>query len=344
MNPDVTPSQVPEPVPDHHDHEVPPSSSTRTGTRPWECRRTAGTVFSYVVNLIKPMKTNTKPEELKVVTPHHETNPHVMRSTQPPAEDPPQRLRPGWLRPPRTEQPSRDPVLPPQPRDSTTSSFEPRREQHSPWRQSQVEPYHYQAQLHPQRSVHPCAACFAVIFCLLITLAALAILIIYLIFRPWSPLFGFSTATTLNGLTLQKGNRFSVNLTLVTNFTNPNKKAGVDFKYVVVELYFGESTVATKNIEHDFSASKGGTGSIEVDVVANRVHLTEFDSQGLKRQMVKNKMEFEVKGNFLVHTRFGPLVRYSHWMHGQCSIILTKPPHGVLISSRCNTTQDQKFV
>ncbi|PON99098.1 hypothetical protein TorRG33x02_053350 [Trema orientale] len=308
-----------------------------------------------------------KPEQVKVVDPNRETNPHFYRNP-PPAEDQdlrrPQPPRPGWLRHPRTEHPPRDPVLavqvpedqdhdrdkvlmtevpkaPLQPRDSAAQPHQPRPYQQRNRRQTLEVPYVR------QRRVHPCAACSAVIFCVFLTLAALAVFIIYLIFRPWGPRFEVSTVTTLNGLNLTtKGSLLSANLTLVTNFTNPNKKAGVDFKYIVVELYFGTTIIATKNIEPDLSAPKGGGRSVEVDMVASGVQLSEVENEirRLKRQMVKDRVVFEAKVTFLVHTKFGHLVRYSYWMRGQCIFVLKKPPHGVLVSSRCNTKRHQKFV
>ncbi|PON64286.1 hypothetical protein PanWU01x14_126000 [Parasponia andersonii] len=304
--------------------------------------------------------------------PHPETNPHFLRSTQPPAEDQdlrhPQPTRPGWLRPPRTEHPPRYPVLavqlpdgqdhdhqvlmpevpkaPLQPRDSAVQPHQPRQDQQHHRQQTLEVPY--QAQLLRRRwRVHPCAACSAVIFCVLLTLAASALLIIYLIFRPWGPRLGVSTATTLNGLNLTtNGSLLSANLTLVTNFTNPNKKAGVDFKYIVVELYFGTTILDTKNIEPELSATKGGTRSVQVDMLASGVQLSEVENEipRLKRQIVKDRVVFEVKVTFLVHTRFGRLVRYSYWMRSQCIFVLKKPPHGVLVSSRCNTKRHQKFI
>ncbi|PON99095.1 Late embryogenesis abundant protein [Trema orientale] len=307
--------------------------------------------------------------QVEVINPHRETNPHFLRSTQPPAEDLDLRLplptRPGWLRPPITEHPPRDPVLsvqlpedqdhdhdqvlmievpkaPLQPRDSAAQPHQPRPDQQSHWRQTLEVPY--DRQLVRQRRVHPCAACSAVIFCVFLVLAALAVFIIYLIFRPWGPRFEVSTVTTLNRLNLTKGNLLSANLTLVPNFRNPNKKAGVDFKHVVIELYFGRTIIATKNIEPDPSAPKGGTRSVKVDMVASGVQLSELEIQRLKSQMVRDKVVFEVKGSFLVHTKFGPLVRYFYWVHGQCIVTLKKPPHGVLVSTKCNTKRHQNFV
>ncbi|PON74622.1 Late embryogenesis abundant protein [Trema orientale] len=303
--------------------------------------------------------------------PHPETNPHFLRSTQPPAEDQDLRRpqpRPGWLRPLRAEHPPRDPVLavqvpedqdhdhdqvlttkvtkaPLQPRDLVAQPHQPRPYQQRYRRQTLEAPY--DRQLVRQKRVHPCAACSAVIFCVFLTLAALAVFIIYLIFRRWGPRFEVSTVTTLNGLNLTtKGGLLSANLTLVTNFTNPNKKAGVDFKHIVVELYFGTTIIAAKNIEPDLSAPKGGTRSVEVDMVASGVQLSEVENEirRLKRQMVKDKVVFEVWVTFLVHTKFGRLVRYSYWMRGRCIFVLKKPPHGVLLSTRCNTKRHQNFV
>lgn len=177
------------------------------------------------------------------------------------------------------------------------------------------------------------------------TLAALSLLIFFLIVSHWGPQFGVvSTGTTLNKLSLEKGNLLNANITLVTNFTNPNKKAAVEFKHIVVELYFGRTTIATKSVEPGVSASKGGTQSMKVDMVASELKLFELEIQGLKSQMSRNAVMFEVRGRFLAQSKLWCSLRYSYRMQSQCSLSLKKPPHGVLVSSKCKTKKIKSFV
>ncbi|KAM6562337.1 hypothetical protein CsatB_022335 [Cannabis sativa] len=199
-----------------------------------------------------------------------------------------------------------------------------------------------QLDLLKRHKVYSCTVFTAVI---LMTLAAFSLLIFYLVLSHWGPRFGvISTLTKLNKLNLEKGNLLNVNITLVTNFTNPNKKAAVDFKHIVVELYFGQTIVATKNVEPGLSAAKGGTGSVEVDMLASKVQLFELEIQRLKNEMLKDKILFEVKGRFLAQSKFWRHhLRYSYHMHGQCTLTFKKPPLGVLVSTKCKTKIFKSF-
>ncbi|XP_062112518.1 uncharacterized protein LOC133823686 [Humulus lupulus] len=199
-----------------------------------------------------------------------------------------------------------------------------------------------QLELLRRHRVYSCTVCTALIF---MTLAALSLLIFYLVLSHWGPRFGVvSTGTTLNKLSLEKGNLLNVNITLGTNFTNPNKKAAVDFKHIVVELYFGQTIIANNNVEPGLSAPKGGTQSVEVDMVASKVQLFELEIQRLKSQMLKDKVMFEVRGSFLAQSKLWRHLRYSYRMHGQCSLTMKKPTHGVLVSSKCKTKKIKSFV
>ncbi|KAF4366226.1 hypothetical protein F8388_014944 [Cannabis sativa] len=192
---------------------------------------------------------------------------------------------------------------------------------------------------------HKFYSCTVFTAVILMTLAAFSLLIFYPLLSHWGPRFGVvSTLTKLNKLNLEKGNLLNVNITLFTNFTNPNKKAAVDFKHIVVELYFGQTIIATKNVEPAFSVAKGGTGSVEVDMLASKVQLFELEIQRLKNEMLKDKILFEVKGRFLCQSKlWRHHLRYSYHMHGQCTLTFKKPPLGVLVSTKCKTKKFKSF-
>lgn len=160
-------------------------------------------------------------------------------------------------------------------------------------------------------------------------------LIVYLVFRPRSPRFDVSTAT-LNAAYLDMGYLLNADLTILANFTNPNKKVSVDFSYMYVELHYGRTLVATQAIE-PFSAPKAGSMFAGLHMVTSQVRLSELEIQRIKRQTLNNGVIFEVKGFFRARSNFGGLLKYSYWLHGECTIMVRRPPDGVLVAKKCKT-------
>lgn len=160
-------------------------------------------------------------------------------------------------------------------------------------------------------------------------------LIVYLIFRPRIPKFDVSTAT-LNAAYLDMGYLLNADLTLLANFTNPNKKVSVDYSYMYVELYYGRTLIATQAIE-PFSAPRTAARFANLHMVTSQVRLSELEIQRLKRQTLNNGVIFEVKGFFRARSNLGGFLRYSYWLHGQCTIMVRRPPDGVLSAKKCKT-------
>nr|KYP67611.1 hypothetical protein KK1_023955 [Cajanus cajan] len=123
------------------------------------------------------------------------------------------------------------------------------------------------------------AACLCVIFCLVIIIGGLIVLIVYFIFRPQSPHFDVSSVT-LNAAYLDLGYLLNADLTMLANFTNPNKKVHVDFSSVIIYLYYGI---------------------------------------------------------FRARSKLGSILRYSYNLYGRCSVMLTRPPDGILLKKKCRT-------
>ncbi|KAA8529657.1 hypothetical protein F0562_034243 [Nyssa sinensis] len=171
---------------------------------------------------------------------------------------------------------------------------------------------------------------FCALFWVIIIVGGLAILIVYLIFRPRSPKFDVSTAT-LNVAYLDMGYLLNGDLTLLANFTNPNKKVKVDFSYVIVDLYHENALLATRYVE-PFSVMNMESRFMNVHMVSSQVPLSIAQSQNLKRQMDSNRVRFEVKGLFRTRSNLGGFLRYSYWLYGHCTIVVTGPPSGVLLS------------
>lgn len=160
-------------------------------------------------------------------------------------------------------------------------------------------------------------------------------LIVYLVFRPQSPHFEVSSAT-LNAAYLDLGYLLNADVTVLANFTNPNKKVHVDFSSMIIYLYYGSTLVATQYVE-PFSAAKAESKFANIHMVTSQVQLPMAETQRLIKQMESNGVIFEVKGVFRARSKLGSILRYSYNLYGYCSIMVTRPPGGVLIKRKCRT-------
>uniref|UniRef100_A0A5B7C4U2 Late embryogenesis abundant protein LEA-2 subgroup domain-containing protein n=1 Tax=Davidia involucrata TaxID=16924 RepID=A0A5B7C4U2_DAVIN len=192
--------------------------------------------------------------------------------------------------------------------------------------------------LPPRRKTKPITwfiAVFCALFWIIIIVGGLIVLIVYLVFRPRSPKFDLASAT-LNAAYLDMGHLLNADLTLQANFTNPNKKVKVDFSNIIVDLYHENTLIATGYV-NPFSAVNPESKFMNVHMVSSQVPLSVAHSQQLKSQMNSNRVRFEVKGLFRTRSDLGSFLRYSYWLYGHCSIVVTGPPGGSLVSKKCRT-------
>ncbi|XP_031247669.1 NDR1/HIN1-like protein 13 [Pistacia vera] len=176
---------------------------------------------------------------------------------------------------------------------------------------------------------------FCAIFWLVIILGGLIVLIVYLVFRPHSPSFEVSSVT-LNAAYLDVDVLLNADLTVLAKFINPNRKVRVDFSYVVLDLYYGNTLIASQYIE-PFRAERRQIRLANVHMVASQVQLTSDETERLKREIERNKIEFQVKGVFRARSNLGSFLRYSYRLYGHCAIEVTDPPGGVLRAVKCKT-------
>ncbi|XVE85183.1 hypothetical protein DITRI_Ditri17bG0071200 [Diplodiscus trichospermus] len=179
------------------------------------------------------------------------------------------------------------------------------------------------------------AAAFCIIFWLVIIIGGVIILIVYLVFRPSSPRFDVNSVT-LNAAYLDMGYLLNADVSVLANFTNPNKKVNVDFSYMYLDLYFQNTLIATQYIE-PFSAARGQSMFADIHMVTSQVRLSMKETLLLQKQIENNRVMLTVKGVFRARSNLGGLLRYSYWLHGHCSIMLSSPPNGVLRDKRCKT-------
>ncbi|MBA0613675.1 hypothetical protein Godav_014059, partial [Gossypium davidsonii] len=123
------------------------------------------------------------------------------------------------------------------------------------------------------------------------------------------------------------GYLLNADLTVLANFTNPNKKVSVDFSYLYLDLYFENTLIATQYIE-PFSATRGQSIFANIHMVSSQVKLSMKESMLLQKQIQNNRVIFTVKGMFRARSNLGSFLKYSYWLHGQCGIMLSSPPTG----------------
>ncbi|KAJ8569724.1 hypothetical protein K7X08_006301 [Anisodus acutangulus] len=176
---------------------------------------------------------------------------------------------------------------------------------------------------------------FCALFWVMVIVAGLAILIIYLVFRPRNPKFDI-TSVTLNAAYLDMGYLLNADITVLANFTNPNKKGRVDFHYAILDLYHGGHLLASSYID-PFSTMSHESRFQDVHLVSSQVRLPLENSQQLKKEVDNGRVKFEVKGLFRARSNLGSFLQYSYWLYSRCTIVVTSPPTGVLIGRRCVT-------
>ncbi|KAL0813116.1 hypothetical protein Bca101_069559 [Brassica carinata] len=167
--------------------------------------------------------------------------------------------------------------------------------------------------------------CCAILLIILI-LSGLILLLVHLSNRPNSPYFDISAAT-LNTANLDMGYSLNGDLAVVVNFTNPSKKSNVDFSYVMFELFFYNTLIATEHIE-PFIVPKGMSMFTSFHLVSSQVPIEMTQSQELQLQLGNGPVLLNLRGTFHARSDLGSFMRYSYWLHTRCSISLNSPPSG----------------
>ncbi|KAG2238576.1 hypothetical protein Bca52824_092159 [Brassica carinata] len=141
----------------------------------------------------------------------------------------------------------------------------------------------------------------------------IATLIVFLAVKPRAPEFDIPHAS-LHTIYFDSPVYFNGDLSMMMNFTNPNKK-------IEGPAIFAEET-----------GDKVGTNpsGLKLSLLAVN-HAVE-----LSREVQNNKIEYHIRGTFKVRAHFG-LIHYSYWLHGICQLQMTGPPTGILISHNCTT-------
>lgn len=169
-------------------------------------------------------------------------------------------------------------------------------------------------------------AWFAAICCALlwtiIILGGVAVLIVYLLFRPRNPHLDIQQAT-LNAAYLDidvdsNTTLLNADLTLLANFSNPNHKVDVVFTLLDLNLYFGDTLVAAAAVD-PFGERRGESALRSVHMVVSQVALTEKEAEEWRMQeeeAVAGSEEgkgvvMEVRGTMRTRSELGGLLRFS---------------------------------
>ncbi|XP_010433495.1 PREDICTED: uncharacterized protein LOC104717594 [Camelina sativa] len=179
-----------------------------------------------------------------------------------------------------------------------------------------------------------CVAGLCFVFSLLLIFLGIATLIVFLAIRPRTPVFDIPNAN-LHTIYFDSPLFFNGDLSMLVNFTNPNKKIEVRFEKLGIELFFFNRLIAQQVVE-PFSQKKRETRLEPIHLISSLVCLPVNHAVELRRQVQNNKIEYEIRGTFKVRAHFG-MIHYSYLLHGRCQLQMTGPPTGILLSRSCTT-------
>ncbi|ESQ54627.1 hypothetical protein EUTSA_v10027581mg [Eutrema salsugineum] len=179
-----------------------------------------------------------------------------------------------------------------------------------------------------------CVAGLCFVFSLLLIFFGIATLIVFLAVRPRAPVFDIPNAN-LHTIYFDSLVYFNGDLSMLVNFTNPNKKIGVKFEQLKIELFFFNRSIAMQGVQ-PFSQRRRETRLEPIRLISSLVYLPLNYAVELKRQMQNNKIEYEIISSFKVRVHFG-MIHYSYQLHARCHLQMTGPPIGILVSRNCTT-------
>lgn len=190
--------------------------------------------------------------------------------------------------------------------------------------------------LRPPRKTNPViwfGAVLCLIFSLTIILSGIATLIIFLDIKPRKPLLDTPNAS-LGVIYFDSPVNFNSDLTILANFSNPNKKLDVRYEYLDVELYFFDSLIATRSLP-TFSQRPGEARLVSIHMISSLVYLPPKVALELQKQVISNKVIYNIRGTFKVRVSFS-WIHFHYWLHGRCQLEMTSPPTGILVARSCS--------
>ncbi|KAK7299898.1 hypothetical protein RJT34_10727 [Clitoria ternatea] len=191
-----------------------------------------------------------------------------------------------------------------------------------------------QPQLQRTKPIVWCAAVLCLIFSLVLIFFGIATLICYLAIKPRNPTFDIPNAS-LNVVYFDSPQYLNGEFTLLTNFTNPNKRVHVRFESLSIELFYSDRLISSQTIK-PFTQKPRETRLQAVNFISNLVFLPQDVGVKLQKQVQNNRVNYNARGTFKVKINMG-LVHFSYWLHSTCQIEMTGPPTGILVARNCIT-------
>ncbi|CAL9075951.1 unnamed protein product, partial [Musa textilis] len=188
------------------------------------------------------------------------------------------------------------------------------------------------------RPTHPAfwlvAACCTLLWVAII-LAGLAILIVYLVVRPKGPQLEISGAN-LNGANLDAGGLLNADLSVLANFSNPNRKVDLRFGQVQLDLYFRSVLIATQGLG-PFRERRREAVLRDVRMVSSSVALPTDAAEAWRAGETGNRHPMKLVASFRTRSDLSGWLHYTFLTRRHCNIVVGAPPAGVLLASSCTS-------
>uniref|UniRef100_A0A0A9HGK7 Late embryogenesis abundant protein LEA-2 subgroup domain-containing protein n=1 Tax=Arundo donax TaxID=35708 RepID=A0A0A9HGK7_ARUDO len=190
----------------------------------------------------------------------------------------------------------------------------------------------------------PVAICFTaccILFWLLVVCIGIAILVVYILYRPQPPRLRVNTAT-LNSAYIDElppprgGLALNSDLYVLTAIYNPNTKIDVVLRYMQLDLYFQGSLIGTQAVWPPMHERPGDSALRSVHLVVSEVRMTQEDVALWQNATVNGSLvQMHLAGMFYTQLNFGRWLPFRYWVYPSCTLWLDPPPAGALRRARC---------
>ena len=181
-----------------------------------------------------------------------------------------------------------------------------------------------------------CAAIMCFIFSLVLIFFGIATLILYLSMKPRNPTFDIPNAS-LNVVYFDSPQYLNGEFTLLANFSNPNRRIGVRFESLNIELFYSDRLVSSQTIK-PFTQRPRENRLQSVNLISSLVFLPQDVGVKLQRQVENNRVNYNARGTFKVRFNIG-LVHLSYSLYSTCQIEMPTHPVGIVVPRQCITNQ-----
>ncbi|XP_062206268.1 uncharacterized protein LOC133908291 [Phragmites australis] len=187
-----------------------------------------------------------------------------------------------------------------------------------------------------------CFTACCILFWFLVVCIGLAILVVYLLYRPHPPRLRVTTATLNAGYIDQLpppnvGLALNSDLYVLAAIYNPNTKIDVVLHYMQLDLYFEGRLIGTQAVWPAPLHERPGDSALRnVHLVVSEVTMTREDVAVWENSTTKGGLvQMQLVGRFHVQLNFGRWLPFRYWVYPSCSLWLEPPPGGALRRARC---------